>query len=191
MPCPVCRRGLRHDSGIVRSAGIPHPKAGDATRFRGQGVWRGAGVETAGSHHAAASAIRQNPGVLRAGRLFRRGRAQIEDAVVSPDMPDLSVLTMRIARFGLWLVLLPVLLACSQPPLVQQQSYVFGTLVEVSVYGAPEAQAKQAISAVLGRFDQLHRQLHAWQPSELSRLNAALAQGKRVAVTPELATMLR
>ena len=100
-------------------------------------------------------------------------------------------LGMRSARFSLWLVLLSMLAACSSPPLVQQQAYVFGTLVEVSVYGAPEAQAQQAIAAVLTRFDALHRQLHAWQPSDLSRLNAALAQGQRVAVTPELAAMLR
>ena len=98
---------------------------------------------------------------------------------------------MRIARYSLWLFLLWMLAACSPPPLVQQQSYVFGTLVEVSVYGAPETQAQQAIAAALARFDELHRRLHAWQPSDLSRLNAALAQGKRVPVTPELAAMLR
>ncbi len=98
---------------------------------------------------------------------------------------------MRIARHGLWLLLLWALAACSPPPLVQQQSYVFGTLVEVSVYGAPEAQARQAIAAVLARFDQLHHRLHAWQPSDLSRLNAALARGERAPVSPELAAMLR
>ena len=97
---------------------------------------------------------------------------------------------MNAARHGLWLLLLWALVACSPPPLVQQQSYVFGTLVEVSVYGAPEAQARQAIAAVLARFDELHRQLHAWQPSELSRLNTALAKGERVPVSPELAAML-
>ena len=98
---------------------------------------------------------------------------------------------MRLTR-ALWAALLLLALsACSPPPLYQQQAYVFGTLVEVSVYGAPEAQAQQATAAVLARFDTLHRQLHAWQPSELSRLNAALAKGERATVTPELATMLR
>jgi len=98
---------------------------------------------------------------------------------------------MRVARHGLWLLLLRALAACSPPPLVQLQSYVFGTLVEVSVYGAPEAKAQQAIAAVLTRFDALHHQLHAWQPSELSRLNTTLAKGAHTPVTPELAAMLR
>ena len=93
---------------------------------------------------------------------------------------------------ALWVCLLVgVLAACSPPPLVQQQSYVFGTLVEISVAGAPEAQAHTATNAVLARFDHLHRTLHAWQPSELSRLNTLLAKGKHATVTPELAAMLR
>ena len=68
---------------------------------------------------------------------------------------------------------------------------MFGTLVEISVYGAPEAQARIATADVLARFDELHRTLHAWQPSDLSRLNAALAKGEHATVTPELAAMLR
>jgi thiamine biosynthesis lipoprotein len=92
----------------------------------------------------------------------------------------------------MWLLLLWTLAACSPPaPLHQQQAYVFGTLVEVSVHGVPEAQARQATAAVLARFDELHRTLHAWQPSDLSRLNTALASGERATVTPELAAMLR
>ncbi len=98
---------------------------------------------------------------------------------------------MRLTR-ALWAAyLLLVLSACSPPPLHQQQAYVFGTLVEVSVIDAPDAQARAATDAVLAHFDRLHRTLHAWQPSALSRLNAALAKGERHTVTPELAAMLR
>lgn len=106
------------------------------------------------------------------------------------DSPLMRVARMRATRTSLWFLLLWALAACSPPPLTQQQSYVFGTLVEISVYGAPEAQARAATAAVLARFDHLHHTLHAWQPSDLSRLNAALARGERTPVTPELAAML-
>jgi thiamine biosynthesis lipoprotein len=114
-----------------------------------------------------------------------------QDSSLKPGPFANSGSRMRFAHHALWLLILWGLAACSSPPLYQQQSYVFGTLVEVSVYGAPEAQARQAVAAVLARFDELHRTLHAWQPSDLSRLNTALAQGKRAPVTPELAAMLR
>ncbi len=98
---------------------------------------------------------------------------------------------MRLVQSTLGLLLIWLLAACAPPPLQQQQSYVFGTLVEVSVYGAPQARSGPAIAAVLARFDELHRTLHAWQPSALSDVNAALAAGNSAPVTPELAAMLR
>lgn len=97
----------------------------------------------------------------------------------------------QFARIGLGFLMLWSLAACSPPPLVQQQSYVFGTLVEISAIDDPGSRAAPAIAEVLARFDELHRTLHAWQPSELSRLNAALARGERAAVSPELAALLR
>ncbi|MDD2721201.1 MAG: FAD:protein FMN transferase [Gallionella sp.] len=75
-------------------------------------------------------------------------------------------------------------------PLYQEQGYVFGTLVEVSVYGEDDARARAAVAEVLHEFQRLHEMLHAWKPSELSRLNAAFAQGQSLAVSPELAAMM-
>ncbi|MDP1633913.1 MAG: FAD:protein FMN transferase, partial [Gallionellaceae bacterium] len=76
-------------------------------------------------------------------------------------------------------------------PLYQEQAYVFGTQVDVSIYGEDEAQARQATVAVMHEFQRLHDLLHAWKPSELSDLNKAIAQGKRIQVSPELAGMLK
>ncbi|MDX8378886.1 MAG: FAD:protein FMN transferase [Gallionella sp.] len=73
----------------------------------------------------------------------------------------------------------------------QEQGFVFGTLVEVSIYGETEPRAKQAIAQLMQEFRRLHDKLHAWQPSELSRLNTAFAQGQSKLVTPELANMLQ
>ena len=83
-----------------------------------------------------------------------------------------------------------LLTACGKEPLYQEQGYVFGTLVEVSVYGADEAHAKQAVATVMQEFQRLHNLLHAWKPSALSELNAALAQGHPQELSSELVAML-
>jgi thiamine biosynthesis lipoprotein len=88
-------------------------------------------------------------------------------------------------------LMLAALAACSKPPLVEQESYVFGTLVQVKVWGEDKQHATEAIGAVLREFDRLHKMLHAWQPSELTTLNAALAKGEQAKVSPELAALLR
>ncbi len=84
-----------------------------------------------------------------------------------------------------------VLAGCGPQPPVRQESYVFGTRVEVQVQGVPEAQAHAAAAAVLQEFDRLHRTYHAWQPSELSALNEAIAAGKPHRVSTELAGFIK
>lgn len=84
-----------------------------------------------------------------------------------------------------------LLTACGKEPLYQEQGYVFGTLVDVSIYGEEEVRARQAASDVLHEFQRLHDMLHAWQPSELSALNAAFAKGEDKAISPELEAMLQ
>jgi thiamine biosynthesis lipoprotein len=76
-------------------------------------------------------------------------------------------------------------------PIYQEQGYVFGTLVEVSVYGEQDAQARAAVKAVMQEFQRLHNMLHAWKPSELSDLNAAIGRGASKQVTPELKSILQ
>ena len=84
-----------------------------------------------------------------------------------------------------------LLASCGKAPLYQEQGYVFGTLVEVSVYGEDEARARADVAEVMHEFQRLHDQLHAWQPSELSRLNEAIAAGHSLVVSKALADMLQ
>jgi thiamine biosynthesis lipoprotein len=83
------------------------------------------------------------------------------------------------------------LAACSPPPIQQQEAYVFGTRVEVLVVDPDPAKGRAAIAAVLREFDRLHRAYHAWQPSQLTALNEAIAAGKAQTVSPELAALVR
>lgn len=93
-------------------------------------------------------------------------------------------------RHFLTLLALLCLTACGRTPLQEQQAYVFGTRVEVIVVSDDPEQGRQAIAAVLREFDRLHRAYHAWQPSELTALNEAIAAGKSYTVTPELAALV-
>lgn len=95
------------------------------------------------------------------------------------------------ARRLLILSVLTLLTACGKEPLYQEQGYVFGTLVDVTIYGEDEGAARQAVGEVLHEFQRMHDELHAWQPSELSELNAAFARGEGKVVSPELTAMLQ
>ena len=84
------------------------------------------------------------------------------------------------------------LLGCTKPePLYNTQSYVFGTLVDISIYGETVPAAQEISNQVIRDFQALHNRLHAWRPSELKTLNRAFALGKTpVTIKPDLAAMI-
>ncbi|MFN4149186.1 MAG: FAD:protein FMN transferase [Rhodocyclaceae bacterium] len=84
-----------------------------------------------------------------------------------------------------------LLAGCGRPNTIGQEAYVFGTRVEVQVWGADEAKAHAALGEVLREFDRLHRAYHAWQPSELTALNDAIAAARPHRVSRELAELIR
>jgi len=85
---------------------------------------------------------------------------------------------------GLWLTM-------RTPQVYVQGTYVFGTRVQLMLYGVPLNQAQQDANAVFAYFDTMHREMHAWQPSEVTRLNASVAAGEPFRASAELAQMLR
>ncbi len=103
---------------------------------------------------------------------------------------SLRILCVSVPLWWIFLLVLSFLSACSKAPLHQQESFVFGTRVEILIAGLDEAKARPAAAAVLLEFDRLHRTYHAWKPSELSTLNTAIASGKTAAVTPEMAAFI-
>ena len=84
------------------------------------------------------------------------------------------------------------LVGCTKPePLYNTQSYVFGTLVDISIYGESELAAQEISNQIIRDFQALHNRLHAWRPSELKTLNRAFALGKTpVTIKPDVAAMI-
>jgi thiamine biosynthesis lipoprotein len=71
-------------------------------------------------------------------------------------------------------------------------SYVFGTIVQLTVLDADAAHARAAAARVLNEFDRMHRDLHAWKSGELVALNRAIARGEaKVRTTAEIAALVR
>ncbi len=84
---------------------------------------------------------------------------------------------MKHTRIYLYSFLVLLFSGCSHQ-LSQQQFYVFGTLVGVSIWGLPTQQANEAINVITKDLHLMHHQWHAWNPSPLTDLNQAIAAGQ-------------
>jgi thiamine biosynthesis lipoprotein len=84
-----------------------------------------------------------------------------------------------------------LLVACQRGQEQSAQLYVFGTLVEVKTWGAPEAQAEGAFAELDQMFQQMHRDWHAWEPGRLTGINQAFAAGRPAQADAGIVEMIR
>ncbi len=92
----------------------------------------------------------------------------------------------------LFLFLALLLNSCSsKEPLYNTQTYVFGTLVDISIYGETDAHAQAVSNEIIRQYNQLHQRLHAWKKSELSTINQAFSAGDTITVQADIANMIK
>jgi thiamine biosynthesis lipoprotein len=85
-------------------------------------------------------------------------------------------------------------LSCARAAPIEYRasSYVFGTVVEITVADGDTALAREAVGRIFHEFDRMHRELHAWKPGELVALNRAIARGeKNIRTTGEIVELIR
>lgn len=80
---------------------------------------------------------------------------------------------------------------CSHPTTYNQRMYVFGTLVDVTLWGLPEEEARAQVEGIAKAFQGMHSAWHAWQPGALGDLNDAIARGEEIEVREDLVPLLR
>lgn len=71
------------------------------------------------------------------------------------------------------------------------RGHVFGTAVQISIYGGSPERAAALSAEVLNEFDRLHHKYHAWQPSMLTSLNDAIARGEPFTADEEMVALLQ
>lgn len=99
----------------------------------------------------------------------------------------------------LLVLIFPLLVSCArQTALHQQQLLALGTIVDISIYAEDKQLAQQAIDSVAGDLRLVEQRWHAWQTSDLSKLNQLLAENSstigspnNTILDPELLQVLR
>ena len=72
-----------------------------------------------------------------------------------------------------------------ESPLSQHQLYVFGTLVELSIWHPDPETTQNTVNEICAKFNQMHHHWHAWKPGRLQQINQQLRNGDSVELTPE------
>jgi thiamine biosynthesis lipoprotein len=82
--------------------------------------------------------------------------------------------------------------ACIEQSSERKREYlVFGTLLEVSTWGAGEEQSSRAFGRLEAEFQSMHRDWHAWEPGLLTSVNDAFAAGRPARASPALVELTR
>jgi len=102
-----------------------------------------------------------------------------------------SVNQLRIPLLLAAVLLLLLLTACERDREHSANLFVFGTIVELKLWGATEEQASQAFAEIQEMFQGMHRDWHAWEPGLLVSINAAFTRGEPAQSNPEINEMIR
>ena len=71
-------------------------------------------------------------------------------------------------------ILIFFLTGCYQNETMQKKDYIFGTIVEVTIYGETEDISSHAIDLVFKEFRRLHNYLHPWEKSIIQDINQSI-----------------
>lgn len=91
----------------------------------------------------------------------------------------------RARRRRLAALLLACLAACAPGERVETL-HVFGSLAEIRLRGADPDEAQAALVELSAALNQRHREWHAWEPSDVTRINAAFAAGEPAEAPPSV-----
>lgn len=94
-----------------------------------------------------------------------------------------------VRRFLLFSLIL--LAGCSPKPTVyHEQLLVFGTVVDIKLWGVEKVKSRQLVARLAEDFDYMHRTWHAWHGGPLGRVNELLAMGEAFSAVPSIMPLI-
>lgn len=104
----------------------------------------------------------------------------------------LTLIMPRSFTKTLGLLICICLAACAKNPGEEKaRFYVFGTLMEVSLWDTGSSDAQRAFKELQETFQGMHHEWHAWEPGTLVEINRAFASGRPAIATPSILEMVR
>jgi len=76
------------------------------------------------------------------------------------------------------LIFLLFLTGCSDNQITQNKDYVFGTIVDIKIYGKTKHNADHVSNLIFNDFHHLHTYLHPWKTSAISNVNESIKQNR-------------
>jgi thiamine biosynthesis lipoprotein len=89
------------------------------------------------------------------------------------------------------IVCLLLLTACQRNEEQSAELFVFGTIVEIKLWGASQEQSDRAFAEIQQMFQGMHRDWHAWEPGMLTGINQAFAKGQPAQADADIVEMVR
>ncbi len=81
--------------------------------------------------------------------------------------------------------------ACHRDEERSAELFVFGTIVEIKLWGASEEQASRAMADLQQMFQGMQKDWHAWEPGRLTDINRAFARGQTAEADAGIVEMIR
>ena len=89
------------------------------------------------------------------------------------------------------LLCLLLLTACQRDEEQSAELYIFGTIVEIKLWGASPKEAGHAFAEIQQMFQAMHRDWHAWEPGRLVDINKAFTEGRSATADADIVEMIR
>ncbi len=84
-----------------------------------------------------------------------------------------------------------LLASCQHDQEHSAELFVFGTIVEIKLWGATDEEASGAFSELQIMFQGMHRDWHAWEPGLTTDINKAFEQGQPATADEDIVEMIR